>query len=84
MPKYLIRLDDACHQSNWDNWDKIQQLFSKYKIKPIVGVIPSNRDHKFKEFTLQELKETSRTKKGKEVPFPFLVQVATFWTIKIL
>ena len=32
MPKYLIRLDDACHQSNWDNWDKIQQLFSKYKI----------------------------------------------------
>lgn len=48
MPKYLIRLDDACHQSNWDNWDKIQQLFSKYKIKPIVGVIPSNRDQKFK------------------------------------
>ena len=25
MPKYLIRLDDACHQSYWDNWDKIQQ-----------------------------------------------------------
>lgn len=54
MPKYLIRLDDACHQSNWDNWDKIQQLFSKYKIKPIVGVIPSNRDQKFKYSNLSD------------------------------
>ena len=55
MPKYLIRLDDACHQSNWDNWDKIQQLFSKYKIKPIVGVIPSNRDQKFKYSNINDL-----------------------------
>jgi predicted deacetylase len=42
--KYIIRLDDACPYLNIDNWYIIEQLLDKYKIKPIVAVIPDCQD----------------------------------------
>lgn len=47
MLKYIIRLDDACPNMIQDKWDKIEKLLDKYKIKPIVGVIPDNLDPEF-------------------------------------
>lgn len=47
MGKYIIRLDDACATMNHDNWEKMEQLLNKYGIKPIVGVIPENKDLDF-------------------------------------
>jgi len=42
--KYLIRLDDASHYSNEEKWDRIESILIKFKIKPIVAVIPNNKD----------------------------------------
>ena len=40
----LIRFDDIAENMNWDLMDKCEKLFSKYNIKPVVGVIPNNKD----------------------------------------
>ena len=42
--KYLFRLDDACEQMNLSKWQSIEAIFNKYEIKPIVAVIPENKD----------------------------------------
>lgn len=44
MKKYLIRLDDACETMDWKNWLKIETIFDKYSIKPLIAVIPNNED----------------------------------------
>ena len=41
---YIIRLDDASNYMNHDNWNKMELLLEKYNIKPIVGIIPNNKD----------------------------------------
>ena len=41
---YLIRLDDACSTMNKNNWQRVEKLLDKYKVKPIVAVIPDNKD----------------------------------------
>jgi len=42
--KYIIRLDDACPTMNKDKWSKIEKILDKYNIKPIIAVIPNNKD----------------------------------------
>ena len=42
----LIRLDDIAENMNWDLMKKSELLFEKYEIKPILGVIPNNKDSK--------------------------------------
>jgi predicted deacetylase len=44
--KYIIRLDDASEYMNHKKWDPYFRLFDKYNIKPIIGVIPFNKDPK--------------------------------------
>jgi len=40
----LIRFDDIAENMNWDLMDKCEKLFSDYNIKPVIGVIPNNKD----------------------------------------
>ena len=40
----MIRLDDIAENMNWDLMKKSEILFEKYKIKPVLGVIPINKD----------------------------------------
>ena len=40
----LIRLDDIAENMNWDLMNKSELLFEKYKIRPVLGVIPNNQD----------------------------------------
>ena len=40
----LIRLDDIAENMNWELMEKLEVLFDKYKIKPVLGVIPDNQD----------------------------------------
>ena len=40
----LIRMDDIAENMNWHLMDKCELLFDKYQIKPLLGVIPKNRD----------------------------------------
>lgn len=44
--KYLLRLDDACPTMDTSKWTRIEAILDKYKIKPMVGVIPHNMDPK--------------------------------------
>ena len=41
----LLRLDDICENMNWDHMSQLEDLFIKHKIKPILGVIPNNKDN---------------------------------------
>ena len=41
----LIRLDDIAENMNWDLMEKLELVFEKYKIKPVLGVIPNNKDN---------------------------------------
>lgn len=47
---YLIRLDDASDHMNIENWNRIEQLLDENGIRPLVGVIPENRDPMLLEF----------------------------------
>ena len=40
----LIRIDDIAENMNWDLMEKSELLFEKYGIKPVLGVIPENKD----------------------------------------
>jgi peptidoglycan/xylan/chitin deacetylase (PgdA/CDA1 family) len=41
---YLIRFDDLCPMMNWGVWDRIEPLLMELEIRPIMGVVPDNRD----------------------------------------
>lgn len=42
--RYLIRLDDACDTMDRGKWDRVEQILDRHGVKPIVAVIPDNRD----------------------------------------
>ena len=44
--KYLIRIDDICEGLKVNNFYKLIDLFNIFKIRPIIAVIPSNKDKK--------------------------------------
>lgn len=44
--RYIIRLDDASPTMNSNKWKRVEMLLEKYKIEPIVAVIPNNKDPK--------------------------------------
>ncbi|HEX3029179.1 MAG TPA: DUF2334 domain-containing protein [Clostridia bacterium] len=44
MTKYLYRMDDITPDMNWERFWKLINLFKKYKVRPLLGVVPDNRD----------------------------------------
>jgi len=42
--RYLLRFDDICPTMDWSIWDPVEDLLVAQDIKPIVAVIPDNRD----------------------------------------
>ena len=46
----LIRIDDVCENMDWKLMSKLESLFDKYSIKPVLGVIPHNKDDSFFSF----------------------------------
>ena len=42
--RYLIRLDDIAPHLAWDNFRRLERLFDEFQIRPLLGVIPDNRD----------------------------------------
>lgn len=42
--KYILRFDDVCPTMNWHVWDQVEALLRHENIRPIVAVIPDNRD----------------------------------------
>ena len=41
---YLFRFDDICPSMNWRAWDDIETILCDQRIKPILAVVPDNRD----------------------------------------
>ena len=48
----LIRIDDIAENMNWQLMNKCEILFNKYNIKPVLGVIPKNKDPESPKNTL--------------------------------
>ncbi|ULA68943.1 MAG: hypothetical protein LZF62_380131 [Nitrospira sp.] len=42
--RYLIRFDDICPTMNWAVWDAIEAHLIRYQIRPILAVVPDNRE----------------------------------------
>lgn len=50
----LLRIDDIAENMNWHIMGKIESLFDKYNIKPVMGVIPNNKDPELLKFPREE------------------------------
>ena len=50
----LIRIDDIAENMNWQLMNKCEILFNKYDIKPVLGVIPKNKDPNLLIFPKEE------------------------------
>src|SRR5688572_10786191 len=42
--QYLLRFDDICPTMNWHLWGKIERILVQRRLKPILAVVPDNRD----------------------------------------
>jgi hypothetical protein len=43
--KFLIRFDDICPTMNWDTWNRLEEVLDEARVKPIVAIVPDNRDN---------------------------------------
>ena len=46
----LVRMDDITETMNWALMDRCEKLFDKFKIKPLLGIIPINKDPELLKF----------------------------------
>jgi predicted deacetylase len=44
--RYLVRFDDICPTMNWEVWEQIEAHLVRHDFKPILAVVPDNRDPK--------------------------------------
>ena len=51
---FLIRLDDIAENMNWHLMERSEVLFDKFKVKPILGVIPLNQDEELLSYPRKE------------------------------
>ena len=65
MIRYFFRIDDIAPNMNWENFNLLISIFKKHNIKPLLAVIPDNKDPKLLEYpfisdfwiTINELKQ---------------------------
>ncbi len=46
MARYLIRFDDICPTMRWDIFSRAEQVLLSHGVRPILSVIPDNRDER--------------------------------------
>lgn len=46
MGKYIFRMDDIAPEMNWNSFWKYIDMFQAIQVKPLLGVIPDNKDQK--------------------------------------
>jgi predicted deacetylase len=44
--KYLLRFDDLCPTMDWRMWSEIEAILKQHRLKPVLAVVPDNRDAK--------------------------------------
>jgi len=74
----LIRFDDISDRMNWKLMNKCEEIFDKFNIKPLLGVIPDNKDKEFLDYEKKEnfwQKVRDWQKKGWEISMHGLTHV---------
>ena len=51
---FFVRFDDICPTMDWEQFGRAAELMDKYDIKPLIGVIPDNRDE-------EQMKDSARS-----------------------
>lgn len=46
--KIAVRLDDITPDMDWERFLKFKAILDKYQVKPLIGVVPDNRDENLK------------------------------------
>jgi len=46
--KITVRMDDITPDMDWKSFEAFLELFRKYEIKPLLGIVPQNQDPKLK------------------------------------
>ena len=56
--KITVRLDDITPDMDWERFLKFKALLDRYQVKPLIGVVPDNRDENLvkKELSAEEKK----------------------------
>ena len=62
---FLIRLDDIAENMKWEYMDEAEILFDRYKIKPVLGVIPINKDKELLSYPKKNMNFWSQIRKWK-------------------
>src|SRR4051812_5394902 len=52
--RYIVRFDDICPTMNWGVWDEVESHLIARGIRPILAVVPDNRDPALEVGTLRE------------------------------
>lgn len=60
MKKIIIRLDDISWDMNYDKFTRLKDMLCEYGVRPIIGVIPENRDEQLKKYKKQSSTEVSQ------------------------
>lgn len=42
--RFILRFDDLCPTANWTRWSPVEVILVEFGLKPIVAVVPDNRD----------------------------------------
>jgi len=53
-PTYLFRLDDACPWLNLPQWQRLEILFDRFAVKPLVALIPDCQDPDLRTYPVYE------------------------------
>lgn len=51
----LIRFDDISDHMNWRLMNKSEEIFDRYNIKPLLGIIPDNKDKEFLNYEKKKI-----------------------------
>ena len=50
----IIRFDDIAPNMNWLMMDRCEKLLNKFNIKPVLGIIPNNKDQELLSYPKRE------------------------------
>ena len=63
---FLLRLDDIAGNMKWEFMDEAEILFDQYNIKPVLGVIPDNKDKELLSYPKKNTNFWNQVRKWKE------------------
>ena len=50
MTKYIFRIDDVSENMHWDNFNRLIEICNVYKIRPLIAVVPENKNKDLLKF----------------------------------